>query len=277
MKCKIKGLILLILTGFILTACSSNNKPDDVHQELWDILIQRTIYINMFMEEGYSEIESFGTLTGNANELDELSENEAKIRSDVFDLNKKYLMYGVALSYSTSEEIAEAKKEYDEVYSKLEKTFGKGNLKEENFDIEIVEKALITDEISNEIAGEDRIEQVNEKFKNDYTISLNATDVQYDMSNNLNNRFFIGGTLEICDYYNYGFTDDNTYFCGEITPDDGTDSWDVYFDRNQYSFIYDKLLSENLSARISAIIPEKMYKKNQGNMAKVDHIAFDLY
>lgn len=272
MKCKVKGLILLILTSFILTACSSNIKPDDVSQEFWDGAIQNAIYAKILKEEGYTDLENFGAMDTNK---EDLSETEKKIRDDLYDTYSALIVHSASELFDEDGKV-EAEQEFNEVYAKLEETFGKGNLKIENFDESRVEEMIAESATKSEQSNIHRMEKVNEEFKNDYSISLDSIDVQYDMPNNLNNRFFIGGTLEICDYYNYGFTDDNTFFCGEMTPDDGTDSWYVYFDRNKYSGVYDKLLTENLSARISAIIPEKMYKKNQGNMAKVDHIAFDL-
>ncbi|MGE7673084.1 hypothetical protein ACQKMV_05780 [Lysinibacillus sp. NPDC094403] len=111
----------------------------------------------------------------------------------------------------------------------------------------------------------------NEKFKDRYMLDLTGKDVQYDLANNLSKDFFLSGTAEICDYYNYGYTNEKSYFCVQLTPFDGdsSDSWYLYFDREEFQKIYKVLLIDEFYIRVSAYIPKNNYIQGQGNMAVV--------
>lgn len=114
----------------------------------------------------------------------------------------------------------------------------------------------------------------DDKFMEEYNISLLGKEVQYNLANNLNKEFYLKGNLELCDYYNYGYTNEKAYFCGQLTPVDGgySDSWYLYFHRDSFDNVYQALLEGNLNMQISAKIPSKAYEQGQGNMAIVQRI-----
>ena len=108
----------------------------------------------------------------------------------------------------------------------------------------------------------------DEKFMDEFDVKLTGKDVQYNLANNLDKDFFLKGTVEICDYYNYGFTNEKKFFCGKMTTDDNQ-SWYLYFNRSTFESVYDYLMDGNLSVMVSANVPTSAYKSNQGNMAAV--------
>lgn len=114
----------------------------------------------------------------------------------------------------------------------------------------------------------------DEKFMEEYNISLNGKEVQFNLTNNLNKEFYLNGNVELCDYYNYGYTNEKAYFCGQLTPVDGgySDSWYLYFHRDSFDNVYQALLEGNLNMQISAKIPSKVYERGQGNMAIVQQM-----
>ncbi|MEY9972194.1 hypothetical protein ABH966_002568 [Lysinibacillus sp. RC46] len=111
----------------------------------------------------------------------------------------------------------------------------------------------------------------DEKFIDRYLLDLTGKEVQYDLANNLDKDFYLNGTAKLCSYYNYGYTNEKDFFCGELTPIDGgySDSWYLYFSRDTFKDVYQELLKGDVNMRISAIIPSKSYKRGQGNMAGV--------
>lgn len=130
--------------------------------------------------------------------------------------------------------------------------------------------------------AEDTREAVRERKKQEFIsktgATLTAQEVQFDMQNNINKPFYIQGIVELCDYYNYGWTNEKSLFCGRVTPTDGksTDPWYLYFKRDTFKGLYDILLGDNVELRISAGIPTNVYQKNQGNMAGVLKLEFTL-
>jgi len=119
-------------------------------------------------------------------------------------------------------------------------------------------------------------ERKKQEFISTAGLTLTAQEVQFDMQNNLGKPFYIQGIVELCDYYNYGWLNEKDLFCGRVTPTDGksTDQWYLYFKRDTFKGLYDLLLVENIELRMSAGIPEKVYRKNQGNMAAVLKLEF---
>lgn len=113
-----------------------------------------------------------------------------------------------------------------------------------------------------------------EKFKDRYILDLTGKEVQYDLANNLSKKFYLNGTVELCNYYNYGYTNEKAYFCGQLTPVDGgySDSWYLYFRRDTFKDAYQKLLNGDVNMRISAFIPSESYMRGQGNMAIVNEM-----
>lgn len=111
----------------------------------------------------------------------------------------------------------------------------------------------------------------DEKFMEEYNISLTGKEVQFNLSNNLNKEFYLNGNVELCDYYNYGYTNESKFFCGKLTPVDGgySDSWYLYFNRDSFNDAYQALLEGNMDMKIIAKIPTNGYERGQGNMAVV--------
>jgi len=107
---------------------------------------------------------------------------------------------------------------------------------------------------------------------NSYDEALETTwkNTSFDMQNNLQKPFFIRGTAELSNYYNYGYTNTKKLFCVELTPEDGSfsDRWYVYMDREKFREVYDGLINnDNKTIEVIAFVPEKVYEKDQGNMA----------
>ncbi len=101
--------------------------------------------------------------------------------------------------------------------------------------------------------------------------TLNAIEVQYDMRNNVDKKFGLEGTAELCDYYNWGYDDDiePSYFCMEVTPNGGSysDRWYIYSSRNSFSELYGDLLDGNVDIKLIAEIDSYRFEKNQQNQA----------
>ncbi|MCT1538440.1 MULTISPECIES: hypothetical protein [Lysinibacillus] len=114
-----------------------------------------------------------------------------------------------------------------------------------------------------------------EKFIEDNMVRLTGKEVQYNLANNLNVEFYLNGNVELCDYYNYGYTNEAKFFCGQLTPVDGdySDSWYLYFHRDSFDNAYQALLEGNINMRIIAKIPSNGYERGQGNMAVVKKIG----
>lgn len=258
--------ILFILTLF-LSACSS--KPSDVSQEIWDQSIQYTIYIDKTTKENKEKHEDFNdtllSFISDSKETD-LTEKEEKIIENIQLLNIESL--GINLIQLFSEPTEDDFKEYEKYYSELEKILGKTNLRHSNLDTEVLAKYISKQAIANTAQNEN----LKEDFMKQNNINLTADEVRYNMPNNLDEPFFIEGEVELCDYYNYGYTNEEKFFCGNLTPSDGgyTDSWYLYFHRESFNALYNRLLSggtENIM--VSAEISSSAYKKGQGNMARV--------
>ena len=90
------------------------------------------------------------------------------------------------------------------------------------------------------------------------------------MENNLQKPFYIKGTANLSNYYNYKFTNEQKLFCVELAPEDGdfSDKWYFYFDRDEYKDVYDDLINnKGKTIEIIAYIPQNSYSQGQGNMA----------
>ncbi|MFS0776098.1 hypothetical protein ABC255_08840 [Neobacillus sp. 3P2-tot-E-2] len=257
---------LLLVISFI-SGC--NQKPSTVSQEIWDEGIQYTIYLNETINGIDTTSEGFNdaVLGFLSQDEKELSKEEKEITNNIRHLNMSFLE--VKLYQLTGADEKEARKEYDKYYKKLEETFGKSNLNEDKLDVSFINSVVKENETKKVVAMEDK----KYKFMKEAGVSLTAKEVQFNMSNNLDEKFFLEGTIELCDYYNYGFTNESKFFCGQVTPLDGgySDSWYLYFNRTSYSKLYDGLLNGQVSnILIAAQIPSKVYKSSQGNMAVVN-------
>lgn len=257
-----KLIILGIVILLTLSACSS--KPDDVSEELWDKSIQYTIYIDKLTQEGETLPDGLGE------ELNDLITNDTErdIVVNIHTLSLNSTLYSYANILGNN--IEETEKSYNEAYAKLEKVLGASNLKESNLDINLVENYIT----ENQLGYEKELEEASAEFMKDTGVRLKGKEVQYDMANNLDTDFYLEGTVELCDYYNYGYTNEEKYFCGEITPTDGnySDSWYLYFHRESFDSIYDTLLTGSIDLMVVAKIPSTSYESGQGNMAKVQSL-----
>ncbi len=115
-------------------------------------------------------------------------------------------------------------------------------------------------------------------YLSENNVTLTATDVQYNMTNNVNKYFSLSGYAKLSDYYNYGFDDDieDDYFCMSVTPQDGSysDSWYIYCSRSSFEQLFDELKSGTTYVHAVCIIPTNNYKSGQGNMAKGYYICY---
>lgn len=112
----------------------------------------------------------------------------------------------------------------------------------------------------------------------DNNITLTASDVQYNMSNNVGKEFSLVGTAKLSDYYNYGFNSsiEGSYFCLSVTPTGGgyTDSWYIYCHRDSFKELFDDLQAGSVAVNAVCEIPSFRYKSGQGNMAQLSYVAW---
>ena len=141
-------------------------------------------------------------------------------------------------------------------------------------DIDSTEVAELLNELSKEevteTSSESTVEDVLsdlEEFKKITGLHLDAKTVQYDMENHLDKEFYLVGQLRLCDYYNFGYTNQSEIFCAELHPDDGSDYWYLYFSREKVRPLYNELLQGNVDLMLTAKIHENVYRQGQGNMA----------
>jgi len=117
-----------------------------------------------------------------------------------------------------------------------------------------------------------------EQFMKDYDIKLTAKDVQFDLVNNLDNKFVLQGYAELDNYYNYGFSSwEDEYFCIRVTSTDKdySDQWYLYCSRNGLSDIYNKLKNEGkVNIIADCFIPKANYENNQGNLAVMIAVSY---
>ncbi|WP_107842171.1 hypothetical protein [Metasolibacillus meyeri] len=230
---------------------SGSNKPNDVSQEVWDRVIQYTLYVNKITKEG-------GLVPdGLADELNSLAESKGD-KELIIDF---HLLVISSLLYKI-----QGDSEYPEIYKALAEKLG-SDLKRTKLNLALIE-SYIADNVNSAAA---KMVTQEQEFLSSQGVNLTAKEVQYNMKNNLDKKFFINGSVELCDYYNYGFTNESAYFCGHITPIDGSysDSWYLYFHRDSFNVLYDAMLRGEVNMMIIAEIPSSVYKNNQGNMARV--------
>ncbi|MEQ6378752.1 hypothetical protein RZN25_18285 [Bacillaceae bacterium S4-13-56] len=268
-----KLFFILLIFAIILVGCSGKDKPSDVRQEVWDDGIQMAIAINEAVENEESspngEVEII-----NKWEEEELSEKEKEIKSAILELSMDAITLDMLYSLGLGVE-EEDKEEYYASYKVVEEIFGESNLSSKHLDEEFVQhmKSLASQaDEEEELAELEELEKKKEEFISESDIVVTAEEVEFNMPNNLDKQFYLEGTVELCDYYNYGFTYEQDYFCGELTPFDGgySDSWNVYFDRDSFDGIFGLLLEDgSVDLRMAVEIPEYMYEKGQGKMAYV--------
>jgi hypothetical protein len=121
-----------------------------------------------------------------------------------------------------------------------------------------------------EASSESTVEDISSElaeFKKATGVYLDAKTVQYDMENHLDKEFYLTGQLRLCDYYNYGYTNQSKVYCAELHPDDGSDYWYLYFSREKTRPLYNELLQGDIDLKLTALIHKEVYRQGQGNMA----------
>jgi len=195
-----------------------------------------------------------------------VTESEKKLLESIYNFFDHSLFYG---AFGDG---VENNKGYYKSLEALEQIYGKKALDYSNYNTSHLERL-------SKIVAQDQIErdkQENENnelkyFKEKNKITLDAKTVQFDMANNLDSSFGISGTVELKDYYNYGFDNEKSYFSTYIVPDEGkySDGWYLYFSRKDFETLFNEFLKGKKHILVEAKIPSYMYEKGQGRMAMV--------
>lgn len=264
----ISGVVLVSLLMVVIFAYGDGlgkDRPDSIREELWQQSLQISIFVKNAADtaEGSKDGDWFEVALEYktyAKNLDNITDDEKMLIEDVSNL----------ITFSTDQVLFrnlynEDSEDYVESLKEVEDWFGASNLEYENYDPLVISSYF--EEVEEQKIETDPVRV----FMKDNNISLTAKDVQYDMSNNLDKEFVISGNAELNDYYNYGFDSsiEDDYFNVRLTPDDGSDSWSLYFERDAYSELFEDLKQNDVSIIVSANIPSWIYEKNQGNMAFV--------
>ncbi|MFB5269118.1 hypothetical protein ACE41H_20345 [Paenibacillus enshidis] len=267
-----RKIFIIYLLLIVLTACGSesHDRPQDIRQEVWDEGQQIVITVKQYVEqEMKGELKEFAHVSGTFGRVksrDDATESEIQLVEAVNELYQQSLFYGIF------GEGVENNEGYFKALKEVEKIYGEEALDYSNYDATKLEPLLI--KVVGEQLEQDEQEEDSspiELFKKENRISLDAKTVQYDMPNNLDKSFVISGTLELDDYFNYGFDDEKAYFSTFIIPDDGTysDGWNLYFSRKDFEKLFNDLLSSEKHVIVEAVIPSYQYKEGEGNMALV--------
>ncbi|MEH7525817.1 hypothetical protein V7149_21485, partial [Bacillus sp. JJ1503] len=218
---------------------------------------------NEQMPDGYND--AFLAFVSSYNDV-ELTEKEEEVIDSLRRLNLEFLKLGIKKIFGDISQDDRA--DYDKYYSKLENILGNTNLTLSKLDTEFVADSISIQVASKMLEEENKIE----KYMTENRVKLTANEVRYNMPNNLDRPFFLEGEVELCDYYNYGFTNETDLFCGRLTPTGGgySDSWYLYFHRKSFKELYDYIIDgTSADIMVTAEIPSRAYKSGQGNMARV--------
>ncbi|WP_404321821.1 hypothetical protein LG298_15160 [Cytobacillus firmus] len=140
-------------------------------------------------------------------------------------------------------------------------------------DVEAVEEK---EEAVEEMATQEELEEAVDpdemftRFMEEKNIQLKARDVQFDMQNNLDQKFAIMGNASLDTYYNYGFSNlEQSHFAVSV-EDEGAgyaDRWVLYFDRSKFSNLYETLKKGDTYIAAAAVIPKAQYEDGQDALA----------
>lgn len=113
-----------------------------------------------------------------------------------------------------------------------------------------------------------------EQVMHEHGATMYAKEVEFDMANNLDKKFFIQGIAQLSNYYNYGYSNKyrDRYFCIRVSPkfDTAVNDWYLYCSRDYSSKLYDALLSEGtLYIYAICFISSLDYVEGQDNQAKI--------
>lgn len=131
---------------------------------------------------------------------------------------------------------------------------------------EAVEEMATQEEVEEAVDPDEMFTRIMEE-KN---IQLKARDVQFDMQNNLDQKFAIMGNASLDTYYNYGFSNlEQSHFAVSV-EDEGAgyaDRWVLYFDRSKFSNLYETLKKGDTYIAAAAVIPKAQYEDGQDALA----------
>lgn len=277
MKKHIVHLIIVLL--LVVPGCSNSKKekPSDISQEIWDKSIQ---YATMAYVADYENNIFVFKLASFFDEFDDI-ENKTESEERLISLVEKMIVNKNDMIHSKKVGLksGESEKIYKDSLKALTTIVGESAL-----DINTLDTALLETYSMEKTYKEFDEESTREANDNSEGFSyikeyqkqnrLKARDVQFDMGNNLDKNFIVEGTAFLDDYYNYGFGNEieDKYFCARVNPDDGSDSWYLYFERKSFKELFEALKSGGIHITATAMIPSYMYVEGQGNMAKVGKV-----
>lgn len=109
-------------------------------------------------------------------------------------------------------------------------------------------------------------------------VTLNSTDVEFDMSNLLDRPFILEGTAELSTYYNYGFDDSlkKDYFCIAVKPYNGkySNRWHIYCSRDTSELFEACKEYGRIPVQLVCTVPSSIYEESQGNMACMNYACW---
>lgn len=255
---------LLLLSVFIIYFTM---KPTDVSKEIWSEGAQIAKAIDNSVKNNESTPSGISELMSGWGAENELNESEREIRQLLNFLSIASLQIDISNILGGDSDKNES---YQKAYKRVEKKFGKIKLKTTRVNKKFLTKLEENEGKANEMMAEED-EKKKEEFIKDEFITTTADEVQYNMSNSLDKQFYMAGRVELCDYYNYGFTNEDKVFCGKFTPldDSASSGWYLYFSRDSFEGIFNNLLNGSRDIRVIAEVPSTLYKSGQGNMAWV--------
>ncbi|ETT77486.1 hypothetical protein C173_03184 [Paenibacillus sp. FSL R7-277] len=272
-----KILLPILLIMQILLACSNNDnnniaiksksveRPLEIEQVTWEASIQLAISANEY-KGGISEIDIIGlkTTAESLKGFVKQTDAEQKLINAVDQMvNGKYQ----SIMGSGKEIQNKGVKDFEVGRENVVSIVGEDALNPGN-----LRKDFIKD-LGKELKDPKKISYIDDYMKEN---RLKARDVQFDMENNLDKNFVVEGTATLDDYYNYGFGNEieDIYFCARVVPDDGSDSWYLYFERRSFKDLFEALKSGSIYVSATSEIPSYKYVKGQGNMAQVREVEF---
>lgn len=259
-----KVILGLFFCVVLISGCSSQmkEKPADISQDIWNESIQYAIMADQFKEvDGDIDLVDLMADAGKLKYLKDQNTNEQELTNNV-----RNMVVGKFEEYYGYEN---GVKNFKEARKAVVSIIGEGMLNKKNL------KDDYANGISKKLdAAEDKPEGYSYKKAYQDEHRLKAKDVQYDMKNNLDKDFVVEGTATINDYYNYGFGSDieAKYFCARVIPDDGSDSWYLYFHRDSFKDLFESLKSKDIHVTTVSKIPSYRYEEGQGNMAEVQKV-----
>ncbi|WP_117161428.1 hypothetical protein [Paraliobacillus sp. X-1268] len=113
-------------------------------------------------------------------------------------------------------------------------------------------------------------------FMKKENIKLSWKDIIEDKENNLGKTFAIVGTLQVYNYFDENFLEEE-YLVAKLIPESSEkgEYWYMYFEKEEYENIIQDFGSRSLFVKIKAEIPQKTYEGGQEvNQAQVVEIEY---